>query len=147
MDDGSKLIMCIDDDPEIITLMRLIFRPKGFRLIGAVSGPEGLEVMQRAKPDLVLLDLMMPGMSGWEVYRRMKADEELKNIPVVIVTVRAQPIERTIGLHVFGVDDYITKPFEIRDLVRSVCRVLGVSDSINDRNGPAFGLSGGAGAA
>jgi len=122
----TKTILCIDDDPEIITLMRLIFRTQGFRLVGAVSGPEGLETMRRVKPDVVLLDLMMPGMSGWEVYRRMRADEELREIPVVIVTVRAQKIERTLGLHVFGVDDYITKPFEIQELVQSVCRVLGV---------------------
>ncbi|HIP86830.1 MAG TPA: response regulator [Anaerolineales bacterium] len=128
MDNEAKVIVCIDDDPEIITLMGLIFRPQGFRLIGAVSGPEGLKVMRRVKPDLVLLDLMMPEMSGWEVYRQMQADEGLRHIPVVIVTVRAQPIERTIGLHVFGVEDYITKPFEIRDLVRSVRRVLGASD-------------------
>lgn len=141
MNAKDKVIICIDDDPEIITLMRLIFRPKGFRLIGAVSGPEGLKAMRRVKPDLVLLDLMMPGMSGWEVYRQMQADEELKRIPVVIVTVRAQAIERTIGLHVFGVDDYITKPFEIQDLVRSVCRVLGVPAEVNERNKTALGSS------
>jgi len=134
MNTEAKVIMCIDDDPEIITLMRLIFRPQGFRLIGAVSGPEGLEVMRRVKPDLVLLDLMMPGMSGWEVYRQMQADEELRHIPVVIVTVRAQPIERTIGLHVFGVNDYITKPFEIQDLVQSVRRVLGAPDEVDGQN-------------
>ena len=142
--DAEKVIMCIDDDPEIITLMRLIFHPRGFRLIGAVSGPEGLETMRRVKPDLVLLDLMMPGMSGWEVFRQMQADEELRHIPVVVVTVRSQAIERTIGLHVFGVEDYITKPFEIRDLVRGVCRILGVPGEVNEQGGMAFGFSAGA---
>ena len=122
----SKLILCIDDEPEIITLMRLIFRPEGFHLVGAVSGSQGLEVMRRLKPDLVLLDLTMPGMSGWDVYRRMKADQDLKDIPVVVVTVRAHNVEKAIGLHIFGVEDYVVKPFSVQDLVRRVRRILGV---------------------
>ncbi len=144
--DVEKLIVCIDDDPELITLMRLIFHPRGFRLIGAASGPEGLETMQQVKPDLVLLDLMMPGMSGWEVFRRMKADEELREVPVVVVTVRAQPMERTLGLHVLGVDDYVTKPFKIQDLVQRVCRALGIPGPADDRGAPPFDGPNGAGA-
>jgi len=97
---------------------------KGFELIGAVGGREGLETVRRVKPDLVLLDLMMPDMDGWEVYQQMKADETLKNIPVIVVTAKAQSIDRVLGLHIAKVDDYVTKPFGPQELMESVQRVL-----------------------
>jgi DNA-binding response OmpR family regulator len=75
-------------------------------------------------PDLVLLDLMMPDMDGWEVYQQMKADEKTKNIPVIVVTAKAQSIDRVLGLHIAKVDDYIAKPFSPQDLMNSVEKVL-----------------------
>ncbi len=75
-------------------------------------------------PDLVLLDLMMPDMDGWEVYQQMKADEKTKNIPVIVVTAKAQSIDKVLGLHIAKVDDYIAKPFSPQDLMNSVERVL-----------------------
>jgi len=72
----------------------------------------------------VLLDLMMPDMDGWEVYQQMKADPELKNIPVIVVTAKAQSIDKILGLHIAKVDDYVTKPFGPQELLQSVERVL-----------------------
>ncbi len=122
-----KRILCIEDHPEMIDLIRLILERRGFQVEGAVGGREGIEAMLQAPPDLVLLDLMMPDVDGWEVYRQIKAREPLKNIPIIVVTAKAQGIDRVLGLHIAGVDDYITKPFGPKELVESVERILGPS--------------------
>ena len=75
-------------------------------------------------PDLVLLDLMMPDMDGWEVYQQMKADEKTRHIPVIVVTAKAQSIDKVLGLHIAKVDDYLAKPFSPQDLLSSVEKVL-----------------------
>jgi DNA-binding response OmpR family regulator len=117
-------ILCIDDEKEIIDLIRLILARKGYEVAGAIGGEEGLAKARSWKPDLVLLDLMMPDMDGWEVFHRIRADAALAEIPVIVVTARAQSIDRVLGLHVARVDDYISKPFTPQDLVESVERVL-----------------------
>lgn len=125
-EEKKKVVVCIEDEPEMIDLVKLILGRKGFELIGAVGGREGLETVRRRKPDLVLLDLMMPDMDGWEVYQQMKTDDELKNIPVIVVTAKAQSIDKVLGLHIAKVDDYITKPFGPQELLQSVNKVLGI---------------------
>ena len=117
-------IVCIEDDIEMIDLVKLILSRKGYEVIGAVGGQAGLEAIERVKPDLVLLDLMMPDMDGWEVYQQMKANEHMRNIPVIVVTAKAQSIDKVLGLHIAKVDDYITKPFGPSELLSSVLRVL-----------------------
>ena len=106
----TKRVVCIEDEPEMIDLVRLILGRKGFYVIGANGGIDGLETVRREKPDLILLDLMMPDMDGWEVYQQIKSDPQLRNIPVVVVTAKAQSIDKVLGLHIAKVDDYITKP-------------------------------------
>jgi two-component system response regulator VicR len=126
MAQDKKMVVCIEDEPEMIDLVKLILGRKGFELIGAVGGREGLETVRKLKPDLVLLDLMMPDMDGWEVYQQMKADDELKAIPVIVVTAKAQSIDKVLGLHIAKVDDYVTKPFGPQELLQSVNKVLGL---------------------
>jgi two-component system response regulator VicR len=123
-EEKKKVVICIEDEPEMIDLVQLILGRKGFELVGAVGGREGLDTVRRLKPDLVLLDLMMPDMDGWEVYQQMKADDELKNIPVIVVTAKAQSIDKVLGLHIAKVDDYVTKPFGPQELLHSVNKVL-----------------------
>ncbi len=125
MAEDAKRVVCIEDEPEMIDLVRLILGRKGFNVIGANGGIEGLETVQRERPDLVLLDLMMPDMDGWEVYQQMKADDNLRNIPVVVVTAKAQSIDKVLGLHIAKVDDYITKPFGPQELLESVEKIIG----------------------
>lgn len=120
----KRRVLCIEDEPEMIDLMRLILERKGFEVLGAVGGRQGLDAIREHMPDLVLLDLMMPDVDGWEVYRQMKADAQLRDIPVVIVTAKSQSIDRVLGLHIAKVDDYVTKPFGPGDLTESVERVL-----------------------
>ena len=124
-EETKKVVICIEDDPEMIELVKLILGRKGFDLVGAIGGREGLETVRELKPDLVLLDLMMPDIDGWEVYQQMKADDELKDIPVIVVTAKAQSIDKVLGLHIAKVDDYVTKPFGPQELLQSVNKVLG----------------------
>mgnify|MGYP006296422443 CR=1 FL=1 len=120
----ERHVVCIEDEPEMIDLVRVILEPKGFRVVGANGGVEGLQVVRSVRPDVVLLDLMMPDLDGWEVYQEMKADAELKAIPVIIITARAQSIDKVLGLRIAKVDDYITKPFSPQDLLESVRNII-----------------------
>jgi len=124
MNANLKCILCVEDEPEMIDLMRLILGRRGFEVKGANSGKEGLKIIKDDKPDLILLDLMMPDMDGWEVYQQLKADEATKDIPVIVVTAKAQSIDRVLGLHIAKVDDYIAKPFSPAELLSSVEKVL-----------------------
>jgi DNA-binding response OmpR family regulator len=117
-------VICVEDEVEMIDLVTLILGKRGFEVVGAESGQAGLEAMAARKPDLVLLDLMMPEMGGWEVFQQMKADEKLRDVPVIVVTAKATSIDKVLGIHVAKVNDYITKPFEPDELLSSVEKVL-----------------------
>jgi two-component system response regulator VicR len=119
-----KRIVCIEDEPEMIDLIQLILSRKGFEVFGAPGGKEGLQMVRDKHPALVLLDLMMPDMDGWEVYQQMKAEESTHDIPVIIVTAKAQNIDKVLGLHIAKVDDYIAKPFGPQELIDSVEKIL-----------------------
>lgn len=119
-----KRILCIEDEPEMIDLIRLILGRRGFDVSGAAGGKAGLEAVREQLPDLVLLDLMMPDLDGWEVYQQMKADESTRDIPVIVVTAKAQSIDKVLGLHIAKVDDYIAKPFSPQELLASVEKIL-----------------------
>jgi len=124
MNANLKCILCVEDEPEMIDLMRLILGRRGFEVRGANGGVEGLKMIREDKPDLILLDLMMPDMDGWEVYQQLKADEKTRDIPVIVVTAKAQSIDKVLGLHIAKVDDYIAKPFSPQELLNSVEKVL-----------------------
>jgi len=120
----NRRLLYVEDEPEMIELVKLILARRGFEVIGANGGREGLESVRRLLPDLVLLDLMMPDMDGWDVYQQMKADAATQKIPVIVVTAKAQSIDKVLGLHIAKVDDYISKPFSPNELVESVEKVL-----------------------
>jgi two-component system response regulator VicR len=120
----NKKILCIEDEPEMIDLIRLILERRGFQVQGAAGGMEGIKKVRELRPDLVLLDLMMPDMDGWEVYQQMKAGETTRDIPVIVVTAKAQSIDKVLGLHIAKVDDYIAKPFSPQELLASVEKIF-----------------------
>lgn len=124
MSKKPRRVVCIEDEPEMIDLFKLILTRRGFEVVGANGGRQGLELVRELKPDLVLIDLMMPDMDGWEVYQHLKADEETQNIPVIVVTAKAQSIDRVLGLHIAKVNDYIAKPFSPTSLLESIEQVL-----------------------
>lgn len=124
MNKRIKKVVCIEDEQEMIELVKLILSRQNIDVIGALGGKEGLDRIEEVKPDLVLLDLMMPEMDGWEVYQKMKASDMMRDIPVIVVTAKAQSIDRVLGLHIARVDDYITKPFGPQELLESVQRTI-----------------------
>jgi len=117
-------ILCIEDEPQMIDLIKLILETKGYEVLGAEGGQQGLDMMRSERPDLILLDLMMPEMDGGDVFHHMKEEVELRDIPVIVVTAKAAPIDKVLWINVAKVDDYVTKPFGPRELVESVERVL-----------------------
>jgi len=119
-----KQIVYIEDEQEMIDLVRLILSRKGFDVVGANGGREGLDLVRQLRPQLILLDLMMPDMDGWDVYQQIRAEEATRDIPVIVITAKAQSIDKVLGLHIAKVNAYISKPFSPSDLVESVERVL-----------------------
>ncbi len=128
--ENTRQIIYIEDDPEMIDLVRLILARKNYEFLGAIGGREGLDLIRRQQPDLILLDLMMPDIDGWDVYHQLKADKTTKGIPVIIITAKAQDIDKILGLHIAKVDDYISKPFSPKDLIASIERVFNQSAEI-----------------
>jgi two-component system, OmpR family, response regulator VicR len=127
----SHSIVYIEDDIEMIDLVKLILSRRGFEVKGAHGGREGLDVVQHERPDLILLDLMMPDVDGWDVYQQLKANEGTRDIPVIVITAKAQPIDRVLGLHIAKVDDYISKPFHPQELIDSIDKVLKANNGKN----------------
>ena len=119
-----KTILCIEDEPQMIDLIRLILENQEYRVLGAAGGQRGLEMLRTEKPDLLLLDLMIPEMDGGDVFHRMKEQVELRDIPVIMVTAKAAPIDKILWVNVAKVDDYVTKPFGPRQLVESIKKVF-----------------------
>jgi len=124
MDQKRKVILCIEDDEDFIDLLKLMLAGEEVEVIPAVGGQAGLRSLEEYSPDLVLLDLMMPDLHGWEVFRKLKADDRFRDIPVIVVTALATHYDRNFGLGVAGVDDYITKPFMPSRLRQSIQQAL-----------------------
>jgi two-component system phosphate regulon response regulator PhoB len=116
-------ILAIEDDPDIVEVVRYNLAREGFRVLVAGDGEKGLAEARRARPELVLLDLMLPGIDGLEVCKRMRADEALSATPIVMVTAKSEESDVVVGLEM-GADDYLTKPFSPRELVARVRAVL-----------------------
>lgn len=116
-------VVYVEDEPEMVDLVRLILQKKGIEVFGANGGKQGLAKIQEIIPDLVLLDLMMPDMDGWELLRQIKEGETTNKIPVVIITAKAQMVDKVLGLQVTNVDDYIVKPFSSQQLIECIERL------------------------
>lgn len=119
-----KKIMVVDDEPYIARVIKFKLEQEGYTVISANDGQSGLQKIKEEKPDLVLLDVMMPGLSGYEVCQKIKEDAELAGIPVVILTAKGQERDREQGL-TMGASDYITKPFSPNRLLELVKSMIG----------------------
>ncbi|MFC1974995.1 response regulator transcription factor [Chloroflexota bacterium] len=122
--DTQIRILSIEDDPEMRGLLQLILERKGHHVIGVKRGELGLELLKSLKPDVLLLDLMLPDIDGWDIYQQMKDDDELSSVPIIIISARDQERDTAAGRHVIGDDRYLRKPFEIDDLVNAVYDVI-----------------------
>ncbi len=130
-------ILVVDDEPNIREVVGLYLRRDGHEVVSATDGEEALEVFRQSEPDLVVLDLMLPKLSGLEVCRRMRAE---KRIPLIMLTARGEEEERIVGLSL-GADDYVVKPFSPRELaarVAAVLRRVEESSGLSDRKVLSF---------
>jgi DNA-binding response OmpR family regulator len=117
----SIKILVIDDDPTLLRLLTQYLRESAFKVVEATNGPTGLRMAYSEKPDLVLLDVMLPGMDGWEVCSRLR---ELTDIPIIMLTAKTSEADKLRGFNL-GVDDYVTKPFSFAELVARIQAVIG----------------------
>jgi DNA-binding response OmpR family regulator len=115
----KKKILVVDDEDDILQFLELVLREKGYEVVTAASGQEALTRAQMDKPDLVLLDIMMPQMDGWEVLKLLRVDEETSHIPVAMLSARTEAKDRVQGLQE-GAVDYICKPFALQDLLEKI---------------------------
>ena len=120
----AKKIVLAEDEPQTAKLVEFKLRKEGYQVTWKENGEEALEAIKREKPDLILLDVMMPVMDGYEVLRQVKENEGLKDIPVIMLTARAQERDVVKGID-SGAEDYITKPFHPAELLARVKRILG----------------------
>jgi len=126
--DGRQHVLIIEDEPNIASFARMYLEAAGFRVSTADRGDDGLSLAERDRPALVVLDLMLPGMDGYEVTKRLRGDGHGQGPPIIMLTARDDAVDKVVGLEL-GADDYITKPFNPRELVARVRAVLRRADA------------------
>jgi len=125
---SKPTIIVVEDDPDILHLLTFNIQSSGFDVLTSIDGNEALRLIREHVPDLVILDLMLPGLDGFEVCKHLKREPETQSIPVIMLTARGEEVDRIVGLEL-GADDYVVKPFSPRELVlriRAVLRRAGV---------------------
>lgn len=123
-DATTATVVYIEDEPGMIDLVRLILTRKGYQVLGASNGADGLELIRKTCPDLILMDLMMDGIDGRQVHAHLKADPRLRHIPVIVVTAKQPDADSSSELQASDVDDYIYKPFSPQEILAAIEKVL-----------------------
>lgn len=121
---GKKKVLIVDDEPDIVESLKFALELEGIECIVAHAGEEALVKAKNAMPDLILLDVMLPQINGYKVSRLLKFDQAYKQIPIIMLTARAQEKDREVGIET-GADEYVTKPFAMGELVELVKRYIG----------------------
>ena len=120
---AAHRVLVVEDEANILLSLRFVLEQAGYEVRTATSGREGLAELRREQPDLLILDLMLPDVSGYELCQQVRADRELADIPILVLTARAQQIEQLKGIEV-GATEYVTKPFRVGDLLGRVARLV-----------------------
>lgn len=123
-----RTVLVIDDEPDLRKLLDYNLSKSGYLALTAKNGETGLELARKQAPHLIVLDVMMPGLDGWEVCRRLRQDPATAGIPVIMLTSKAEEADRVLGLEI-GADDYVTKPFGIRELLARIKALLRRSET------------------
>jgi two-component system alkaline phosphatase synthesis response regulator PhoP len=116
---SKQLILVVDDDREVVRLMRAYLEQAGYEVLAAYDGETAIHILRREKPDLLLLDLMLPDRDGYDITRLVRADPALAPIPIIMLTARVEDTDKIVGLEI-GADDYVTKPYNPREVVARV---------------------------
>ncbi len=120
---AGETILVVDDEPNIIELARMYLEQEGFRVQSASDGAKALEMIARQPPAVMVLDLMLPEVDGWDICRRVRAGSAAPDLPIIMLTARDDDVDKIVGLEL-GADDYVTKPFNPRELVARVKAIL-----------------------
>ena len=131
----APYVLIADDDPLMLKTVGIILRSAGFQVVSVADGQMALEQIRKVKPTLALLDVMMPRINGLDLLRMIRADEELQDLTVFLLTARAMPHEKQEG-YAAGANDYITKPFSNKDLVARVAAVLNAANAVMSDHRP-----------
>lgn len=123
---SAQKILIIDDEVDLVETLKFRLECKGFEVVEAFDGQEGLARARSARPDLLILDVMLPKMDGYHICRLLKSDEQFKNIPIIMLTARSQETDKQAGLE-HGADAYIPKPFEPKYLMEKIEELIGRS--------------------
>lgn len=135
----EEKILIVDDEEHILELLKFNLENAGFKVVTASNGIEALEYLKNFMPKLILLDLMLPGMDGYDVCKEIRRNKNLSHIPIIMITARSEELDKILGLEL-GADDYITKPFSIRELIARVKAVLRrTSTSLSYENTFSYG--------
>lgn len=129
----KQTILVVDDEEHILELLRFNFETEGFNVLTATTGEEGIGLCSKNPPDIIILDIMLPGMDGLEVCRILKARDDTRFIPIIMLTAKGTELDKVIGLEL-GADDYVTKPFGIRELIARVRAHLRRMDLLDHPN-------------
>lgn len=121
----GKKIMVVDDNEEVISLVKTALEREGYEVVGVTNGQECLEKVEDEKPDLILMDVMMPSIDGWEVCKRIKESELLLSIPIYMLTIRGSPEDIRKSLEYAGADAHLNKPMSVDELRNVVRKLLG----------------------
>jgi len=124
----AKKILIVDDEPQLVEMVKMRLEASGYEIISAHDGQEGLDKAKKEKPDLIILDLMLPKIDGYKVCRMLKFDEKYKKIPIILFSARAQEEDKKMGEEV-GADTYITKPFDPKVLLGKIQELLNKQNS------------------
>jgi len=132
---SKKKILAIDDEPDVLEFLRLVLTKSGYQVATAANGTEGLIRAHVERPDLILLDIMMEKMDGWETLRLLRLEETSKDVPVVILSARAEPRDKIRALQE-GAMDYITKPFDLKESLEKIHIILSAPSGEDARGAP-----------
>lgn len=119
----SRRVLIVDDEPDVVESIKFRLGFENIECLGAGDGAEGLRIAQEALPDLIILDVMMPKLTGYKVARSLKQDERCRHIPIILLTARSQAGDRMLGIDA-GANDYMTKPFDLDELTGKVLKYL-----------------------
>ena len=128
---NNKKVLIVDDEEHIVELLKFNLETEGYEVTTANNGIDAVKLARLEHPDLVLLDLMLPGMDGYDVCKAIKSNKEISNTPIIMLTAKGEEFDKVLGLEL-GADDYMTKPFSIRELQARVKAVLRRSVKFND---------------
>lgn len=120
---AKRKILIVEDDRDIVEMVEYNLREEGYATVSALNGEDGVNLARREQPDLIILDIMLPIIDGFEVCRTLKSDDKTSHIPIIILSAKSQETDKVVGLEL-GADDYVTKPFSPRELIARIRAIM-----------------------